>query len=59
MTPVVVTELTTVVEASERPVTGPAAPEPAPPWEELERVRRAEAELARDRARVRAEGLDA
>ena len=59
MTPVVVNQLTTVVEPSDRPASAPTAPEPAPPWEEADRVRRAEADLARDRARVRAEGLDA
>jgi hypothetical protein len=59
VSPVAVNELTTEVHTEERPTPAAAPVEPGPPWEELERVRRAHAELARDRARTRAEGQDA
>jgi hypothetical protein len=59
MSPVTVGDLTTEVVPE---VPAPPTPAPAggtPVWEELDRVRRAEAQLRRDRARTRAEGSDA
>jgi len=62
MTPVEIGEL--VVEASAAPAEGAGEPPAeqdrvAVEWEEVERVRRAEAQLVRDRLRTRAEGFDA
>ncbi len=61
MTPVTVGELNTEV-AAEQPTSGAdagAGPPPPTPWDELERLRQAAAELAGLRARTRAKDFDA
>jgi hypothetical protein len=56
VSPVTINELETTVTPA---AADPAPAGAAPPWVEDERVRRALADLERDRARLRAEGLDA
>ena len=57
MTPVSIGEITTEVLPVSAAAAAPAAQGP-PPWEDVERVRRAAAELAREGARTHAEGFD-
>jgi hypothetical protein len=58
MTPVSIGELSTEVQSDGAPGGGRQHTEQTMPWDELDRARRAEAELAELHARTRAEGFD-
>jgi hypothetical protein len=59
VSPVTVGELETTITPERQAPAGPAEATAAPAWVETDRLRRAASELERDRARLRAEGLDA